>query len=39
MRHELEGWLRMIALGVGVLAVVTVAVGLSSPVVDLVSLR
>jgi hypothetical protein len=39
MRHELESWLRMIALGVGILAVVAFAVGLSSPVVDLVALR
>jgi hypothetical protein len=39
MRYELASWLRLAALALGVVAAVTVAVGLSSPVVDLVALR
>lgn len=39
MRHEFASWLRLAALALGVVLMVTVAVGLSSPVVDLVALR
>jgi hypothetical protein len=39
MRYELQSWLHLAAFALGVLAVVTVALGLSSPVVDLVALR
>ena len=39
MRHELRSWARLIALGVGVLAVVFAALALSAPVADLVALR
>ena len=39
MRHELRSWARLIALGVGVLAVVAAALTLSAPVSDLVALR
>jgi hypothetical protein len=39
MRHELRSWVRLIALGVGVLAVVAAALALSAPAIDLVALR
>jgi hypothetical protein len=39
MRHELQSWVRLIALGVGVLAVVFATLTLSAPVMDLVALR
>ena len=39
MRHELRSWAHLIALGIGVLALVTAALALSAPVVDLVALR
>jgi hypothetical protein len=39
MRHELRSWLRIIALGAGVLAVFVGALALSAPTADLVALR
>jgi hypothetical protein len=39
MRHELRSWARLVALGVGVLAVVTAALALSEPALDLIALR
>ena len=39
MRYELQSWLRLFSLGLGVLAVVTVALALSAPLIDLVVLR
>jgi hypothetical protein len=39
MRYELRSWVRLIALCVGVLAVVTAAIVLSEPVGNLVALR
>jgi len=39
MRYEYQSWLHLAAIALGVLAVITVAVGLSSPVIDLVALR
>ena len=37
--HELRSWVRLVALGVGVLAVVTAALALSAPTIDLIALR
>ena len=39
MRYELQSLLRLAAFALGVVAVVTVARGLSSPVIYLVALR
>jgi hypothetical protein len=39
MRHEFRSWLRIIAFGVGVLAVVIAALALSAPTADLLALR
>jgi hypothetical protein len=37
--HEVRSWARLIALCVGVLAVVTAALALSAPTIDLIVLR
>jgi hypothetical protein len=39
MRCEIRSWVRLIALCVGVLALVTAAIALSAPVVNLVAWR
>jgi hypothetical protein len=39
MEHELQTWLRLAAVALAAVAMVTVAVWLSSPVNDMVALR
>ena len=39
MRYELQRWLHLAAFALGVLAVVTAALALSAPTIDLIALR